>query len=37
MLFGTHYEFRGNSTQFEYEVSETMEGKTVIEHVNWPS
>lgn len=27
LLFGTHYEFRGNSTEYEYEVSQFMEGE----------
>jgi len=27
LLFGTHYEFRGNSTEYEYQVSHFMEGQ----------
>lgn len=30
MLFGTHYEYRGESTAFEYNVSHAMEGKAGI-------
>ncbi|KAK4565655.1 hypothetical protein LTR86_003503 [Recurvomyces mirabilis] len=32
LLFGTHYEYRGNSTPYEYEVSHFMEGKTFSHH-----
>jgi len=27
-VFGTHYEFRGNSTELEWETSYSMEGKS---------
>ncbi|KAI1847473.1 hypothetical protein JX265_012313 [Neoarthrinium moseri] len=27
LIFGTHFEYRGNSTQFEYDVSHAMQGK----------
>jgi hypothetical protein len=27
LIFGTHYEFRGNSRQFEWELSEVFEGR----------
>lgn len=30
MIFGTHYEYRGNSTPFEWEVAHTMQGKLVL-------
>ncbi|OTA26318.1 hypothetical protein BTJ68_10564 [Hortaea werneckii EXF-2000] len=27
MIFGTHYEYRGNSTPFEWEVAHTMQAR----------
>lgn len=27
LIFGTHYEYRGNSTEFEWQVSYSMEGE----------
>ena len=27
MLFGTHYEYRGNSTEYEWQVAQGMQGK----------
>ena len=30
MIFGTHYEYRGNSTPFEWDVAHTMQGKLLL-------
>lgn len=46
LLFGTHADFRGNSTPFEYEVSHTMQDTWVafardpengLDRLGWPA
>lgn len=40
ILFGTHYEYRGNSTDFEWEVAGLMQGMLKLRRstalsINW--
>ena len=30
VLFGTHFEYRGNSTEFEWEVADLMQGMSTV-------
>jgi hypothetical protein len=37
LVFGTHWEFRGNSTELEWETSYSMEGASAIDRSNQAS
>lgn len=34
LVFGTHFQYRGNSTEFEWQVAETMQSKSTMRRFN---